>query len=340
MTDRKNGALFAPLKAILWAVSLLYGAAIAIRALLYKAGIFKAHRAPVKVISVGNLTLGGTGKTPFVIHLAKILKKDIKRDTSVLIRGYGWDETAMLKNSLPETPILAREDRVDSAHKASRLYGCDTAVLDDGFQYWELKRDLEIVLVDSRNPFGNGALFPRGVLREPKSALRRADVIVFTKVDKKLADLNALRSELKSINPGLIFLEARHRPLYLYDMKLKKNQEIAFLKDKKVMLLSSIGDPKYFKEMVKGLGANIVAHLIFKDHHDYKKKDIDNIIKVCAERKFDFILTTEKDAVKLSRLGLSIASHTVMVIVVDMEITSGRESLVARLHSLYSRKGA
>lgn len=340
MTDRKTGAAFAPLKLLLYIVSIVYGAAIIIRALLYKMGIFRAEAAPIKIISVGNLTLGGTGKTPFVINLIKVLKKDIRRDASVLIRGYGWDETAMLKQSLPETPILAREDRVDSAHKAMRLYGCDTAVLDDGFQYWELKRDLDIVLIDSRNPFGNGQLFPRGILREPKSAIKRAHVVVFTKVDKKIADLNALRAELKAINPGLVFIEARHRPLYTYELKTKKNQDTGYLKDKKVILLSSIGDPKYFKETAKGLGANVVAHLIFKDHHDYKKKDVDNITRLCKERKFDFILTTEKDAVKLGRLGLSIGNYPLMVLVVDMEITSGRENLIARLHSINSRKGA
>jgi tetraacyldisaccharide 4'-kinase len=269
-----------------------------------------------------------------------MLRKDIKKDASVLIRGYGWDEQAMLKASLPETPILVRPDRVDSAHKAVRLYGSNAAILDDGFQYWELKRDLDIVLIDSRNPFGNGSLFPRGVLRETKKALKRAHVIVFTKVDKRIVDLNALRTELKAINPGLIFMEARHRPLYVYEMKARKNADTGSLKDKKVVLLSSIGDPKYFKETVKALGANVVASLIFKDHHDYEKKDIDNIVKACATRQFDFILTTEKDAVKLARLGLSIGNYTVMVLVVDMEITSGRENLIARLNSLYIRKSA
>ena len=338
MTDRKIGAAYAPLKAILSIASFFYGIAIEIRKIFYKTGIFKAESAPIKVISVGNLTLGGTGKTPFVINLAKMLKKDIRKDPSVLIRGYGWDEQAMLKKNLPDTPILVRPDRVDSAHKAVRLYGSSAAVLDDGFQYWELKRDLDIVLVDSRIPFGNGSLFPRGVLREPKSSLKRAHVVVFTKVDKRIVDLNALRAELKAINPELIFMEARHRPLYVYDMKIKTNADTAFLKNKNVVLLSSIGDPKYFKETVKGLGANVAASLIFKDHHDYNKKDIDNIVKVCATRTFDFILTTEKDAVKLSRLGLSIANYTVMVLVVDMEITEGRENLIARLNSLYIRK--
>lgn len=338
MTDKKKGLPYSLLGLFLGVVSLFYGIAIEARKLLYKAGVFKAERAPIKVISVGNLTLGGTGKTPFVMNLTKILKKDIKKDAAILIRGYGWDEQAMLKASLPETPILVRPDRVDSAHKAVRLYGADAAILDDGFQYWELKRDLDIVLVDSRNPFGNGALFPRGVLREPKTALQRAQIAVLTKVDRKVMDTGPLKAELKAINPKLIFMEARHRPLYVYDMKTKKNADPGYLKEKKVILLSSIGDPKYFKETVKGLGANVVASLIFKDHHDYEKKDIDNIINACKDRKFDFILTTEKDAVKLSRLGLSIAHYCVMVLVVDMEIISGRESLIAGLNSLYIRK--
>jgi tetraacyldisaccharide 4'-kinase len=340
MTDKKKGLLYSALALVLSIVSVFYGLAIEVRKLLYKTGIFKAEQAPIKVVSIGNLTLGGTGKTPFAINLAKMLSKDLKKDAAILIRGYGWDEQAMLKESLPDTPILVRPDRVDSAHKAVRLYGADVAILDDGFQYWELKRDLDIVLIDSRLPFGNGALFPRGVLRESKSAIKRAHMVVFTKVDKKVIDPGPLKEELKAINPKLMFMEARHRPLYIFDMKTRKNADPVYLKDKKVVLLSSIGDPKYFKETVKGLGANVVASLIFKDHHDYQKKDVDNIIKACTERKFDFILTTEKDAVKLARLGLSIANYCIMVLVVDMEIISGRENLIAGLNSLFIRKAS
>ena len=337
MTDKRKGILFAPLKFILYILSLVYAAGLSVRKILYRTGVFKSNRVPMKIISVGNLTLGGTGKTPFVMSLVKIAKEVIGREAAILTRGYGWDEQALLKNKLADIPILARENRVDSAHKAIRLYGCDTAILDDGFQYWELERDLDIVLIDSKNPFGNGRLFPRGILREPREAISRADIVVFTKIDQAGVDTTSLKEELKCENSRLIFLEARHKPSALYDMKSKKEEDIISLKGKRVLLLSAIGDPKYFKESVKALGASVVAHLRFQDHHDYKKKDIDNIVRVCDERKFDFILTTEKDAVKFSRLGLSISNYKVMVLAVEMDIVKGMEDLIARLHSLYTR---
>ncbi|MFA6610122.1 MAG: tetraacyldisaccharide 4'-kinase, partial [Candidatus Omnitrophota bacterium] len=279
MMDKRKGAIYAPIKFALYLVSLLYGAAIFFRKVFYDVGFFKKESVPMKVISVGNLTLGGTGKTPFVIKLTKLLSQEMKKEVSVLIRGYGWDEAAMLKANLPDHPVLVDENRVKSAHKAIKLYGCNTAVLDDGFQYWELKRDLDIVLISSRNPFGNGKLFPRGILREPVDSIKRADVVIFTKVDKKLYDISALKDELRKVNPKLLFLEASHKPKQMHEIKTKKVHDLAEIKGKKLILLSSIGDPKYFKEMAKGMGATVVAHLIFQDHYDYTKKDIDNITK-------------------------------------------------------------
>jgi len=336
MTDKRSGAFLSPLKAILYLVSLIYGAAIFVRGIFYRFGVFKTVAVPMKVISVGNLTLGGTGKTPFVIALARILEGEISREVSVLIRGYGWDEQTMLKKNMPDIPVMVGENRARSAHRAIKLYGSDTAILDDGFQHWELKRDLDIVLVDSRNPFGNNRLFPRGILRESKSAIRRADAIVFTKTDKNISDTDKLKEDLSKIKEGLIFLEAKHAPKHLYDIKTRRTYDISHLKGKRVILLSSIGDPEYFMETAKGSGAEVITHLIFGDHHDYTTKDIKDISRICDGKEFDFALTTEKDAVKLSRLGLSLGGRLVLVMTIEMEITGGREKLIDRLHSLYN----
>jgi len=336
MTDKRNGAVYAPFKAVLYLASLAYGAAIFIRTVLYKFAIFRTRHVPMKVISVGNLTLGGTGKTPFVIALAKILEDEMKRNACIMIRGYGWDEQAMLKRNLTDTPILVGEDRVRSAHRAIKLYGSSTAILDDGFQYWELGRDLNIVLIDSRNPFGNGHLFPRGVLRETKAALKRADIVVFTKTNKSGARLAALKDEIRRIKSDIIFLEAIHEPHHLYDVKARKFYDLSYMNGKRVILVSSIGDPGYFEETVKGLGANVLEHIIFPDHHNYRKKDIERIMKRCDERKFDFVATTEKDTVKFQRLALSFAGYPLIVVAVELEIISGKEGLSARLHSLYT----
>lgn len=336
MTDKENRAIFKPLKCLLYLVSLIYGLAIFSRGLLYRFGIFKTEKVPMKVISVGNLTLGGTGKTPFVIMLAGLIRNELKKEPSVLTRGYGWDEQTMLKTNLPDIPVIVGEDRVKSSRRAIRLYGSDTAILDDGFQYWELARDIDIVLVDLRNPFGNGRLFPRGILREPKKAIKRADVIVLTKANKSLYNTNDLKNGIRKINYNAIFVEAMHGPRYLYDVRVREERSLDFAKGKRAILLSGISDPEYFEETVKDLGAEIIEHIKFGDHYDYRKSGIDYIIKRCGKHSFDLLITTEKDAVKFTRLGLAISEYSLMVLTVEMVIVKGKEELLGRLSGLYS----
>ena len=337
MTDKRNGILYVPFKLVLFVLSLAYGIAIFTRGLLYKVRIFRSHKVPLRIVSVGNLTLGGTGKTPFVIALSRILKDGLKKEAAVLIRGYGWDEQAMLKNNLPDIPILVGENRVNAATRSIKLYGTTAAILDDGFQYWELERDLDIVLVDSRNPFGNGRLFPRGVLREPVSAIKRADVVVFTKVNKKRCDIEELKAYLKRHKGSLVFIETFHRPKHLYDTRARKELALTALAGRRVILLSSIGDSAYFEETVKDLGTTVVEHIAFGDHHNYTHADRQRILKRCQERSFDFLITTEKDAVKLTRMCLYFEDYNLMVLAVEMHIASGKELLVDRLRGLYNR---
>jgi len=337
MTDRKNGGICEVLKAVLWLVSVLYGIGLVVRTLLYKYKIFEKHSVSMKIISVGNITLGGTGKTPFVIELTNIFKEEFRKEPAILIRGYGWDESAMLKTKLKDTPILVGEERARSARRAIKLYGSDTAIMDDGFQHWELERDLNIVLIDSRNPFGNGSLFPRGVLRERKGSLKRADIVVLTKTNLPSHDTEPLKAEILKINRNIEFLEASHRPKYFYDTKQRKDVELSRVSGKRVVLLSSIGDPEYFEETVKSLGAVVVEHIALGDHHNYSEYDKSRIMKRLSERAFDLIVTTEKDAVKLARMSIVFSDHAVFVLVIETNITKGREALIGRLHSLYNR---
>jgi tetraacyldisaccharide 4'-kinase len=336
MTDKREGAIFFPFKFILYLASLIYGLAVLVRSILYKLHIFKTRKAPLKVISVGNITLGGTGKTPFTILLAKILEEDLKKNACVLIRGYGWDEQEMLKRNLDDVPVLVGQDRFHTSNKAVKLYGSDTAILDDGFQHWELARDLDIVLIDSRNPFGNGHLFPRGVLRESKRSLERADIIALTKNNGMNAGTDSIRKEISAINKSAIVLEAAHIPKYLYEGRARRIYDLSEVKAKRVILLSSIGDPSYFEDTVKGLGADVIEHIKFPDHHDYSKRDMEKVTARCDERHFDLVVTTEKDIVKLNRLGLFIGSYKVLTLAIEMQILSGKEDLVDRLHSLYT----
>jgi len=339
MTDKRKGAIYSPLKGILYLLSLLYGLTIAIRAFLYRWGAIKAKAGGMKIISVGNLTLGGTGKTPFVLMLTDILKNEMRMEPCILMRGYGWDEQALLKKNLPDVPVLIGEDRVKQAHRAVKLYGSKIGILDDGFQYWELKRDLDIVLINARSPFGNGRLFPRGTLRENQAALSRAEIVVYTKVDRAEAGLERLKEDVGLAKGTRIILEAVHAPKDLYDVRARKVLEVSFLRGKRAILFSSIGDPSYFEETVRDLGAECVAHFSYRDHHDYSPRDIEAIEKRCDERRFDLIVTTEKDSVKLARLGLHIGAYPLMVLCIEMRLTRGKEDLIARLHSLVSCTG-
>lgn len=334
MTDRRTGPIYRPLTALLYAASLLYGLALVVRRILYTLRIFRSHRVPMKIVSVGNLTLGGTGKTPFVIALVDIIRKELRREPCVLIRGYGWDEQAMLKKKLDDTPILVGQDRVKQALRAVKLYGSPLGILDDGFQYWELQRDLNIVLIDSRRPFGNGHLFPRGTLRETKSALRRADVVVFSKPDPNGPGTGAYREAMKRVNAGLIFLEASHRPSHFYDWRSRKDTQLGVVSGKRVILMSSIGDPAYFEETVRGLGAEVIEHIAFGDHHEYRQQDIELVTRRCSERAFDYLITTEKDAVKLSRKSFYFERQALLTLAVTMDITAGKETLIDRLRSV------
>lgn len=338
MTDKLSGPVFVPFKALLYLVSLPYGLAILCRRFLYAVRIFKSRRAPMRIVSVGNLTLGGTGKTPCVIALAGIIRSELRREPCVLIRGYGWDEQALLKKSLPDTPILVGEDRVKQSHRAVALYGSSIGILDDGFQYWELARDLNIVLVDSRHPFGNGHLFPRGVLREPKAALRRADIVIFTKMAASAspAGIEPLKRDMKRYNRRLEFCTAAHRPKHLYDARARKEYDLSAVSGKRVVLISSIGDPGYFEETARSLGVEVIEHIAFGDHHDYRSADIERIKRRCDGRPPDYIVTTEKDSVKLARRSFSFGKHVVLTLVIEMEITTGKEILIDRLHSLRS----
>lgn len=335
MTGKRGGPAWAPVTFLLYLASLAYGSGVMVRALLYALKLFRAERAPLKVVSVGNLTLGGTGKTPFTIALAGIVKTDLRREACVLIRGYGWDEQAMLKKNLPDTPILVGEDRARSADRAVKLYGSSIAILDDGFQHWELRRDLDIVLVDAGDPFGNGHLFPRGVLREAKGALGRADLVVFTKVDKKGADTARLRRDIAAVAPRAAFLESVHKPARLYDMRLRKDRDLAHVAGKKVVCVSSIGDPAYFEETVRKLGAAVETHLVFPDHHNYREKDRARIERAARGCAADMIVMTDKDAVKFARMSFTFGDMQALTLVIELEITKGKEILVDRLHRLF-----
>ena len=304
MDDRRDDALSQLAKFFLLILSCIYGFLVKCHHFFYRVNLLKNYKPPVTVISIGNITLGGTGKTPFVIMLARRLAR--KNKTAVLIRGYGEDEWKMLEERLGQygIKVFVGRDRIKSANEALRC-GIDTLVLDDGFQHRRLGRDLDIVLLDSTNPFGNRFLFPRGILREPLRGLKRADIIVLTKVDKpspcaegqgKSKDNSPIMTEekIERIAPGKAVIKAVHRPERLDDIRKGERFPPAFLNNKTVCLLSAISDPSYFKHTVEQTGARVGLEFTFSDHYLYKEK----ILKFKPKGKYKYEYFYEQPIVK------------------------------------------
>ena len=279
MTDKRNGLFASALKGVLFIVSWFYGIISNIIRLFYSR---TAGKPGCKVISIGNLTLGGTGKTPTACMLAKYLYRQDKK-VAVLIRGYGDDEWKMIKGMLEPIPVIVGANRVKNSRRAVAEFGVDTVILDDGFQHWKIKKDLDIVLIDSSNPFGNGRLFPRGVLRENLSSLKRAGVVLLTKTDMGRDNVERIKNTVKAISPKLEFAETIYKPKYLYDLATREKLDTARIKDKTIASLSSIVNTEYFEFILKKLAADIKSRLHYPDHHDYTQKDIDNILKKCKK---------------------------------------------------------
>ena len=328
MTDKRNGLFASVLKGILFIVSWFYGIISNIIRLFYSR---KAGRPGCKVISIGNLTLGGTGKTPTACMLAKRLAGQDKK-VAVLIRGYGDDEWKMIKDMLEPIPVIVGPDRVKNSRHAVSEFGVDTVILDDGFQHWKIKKDLDIVLIDSSNPFGNGRLFPRGVLREGLASLKRAGIIMLTKTDMGRDNVEKIKNTIKKIFPEIEFAETVYRPDHLYNLSTKERVGLAAIKGKSIASLSSIVNTEYFEFILKNLGASLKLQLHYPDHHNYTQKDIDNIMEKCKEQRIDTIVTTEKDAVKLKAYSLQL---TAVVLHIEPEVIKGEEVLTGRLTSLY-----
>ena len=217
--DKRKGLFALFLRPPLYLLSLIYGLLVKGTCWVYKRGILPGYRPQAKVISVGNITLGGTGKTPLVEFLAEALLRKGKR-VVVLSRGYSLDEPRMLENKIEGLRVFTGRDRIKTAKEAQDALDPEVMILDDGFQHWRLKRDLDIVLLNSRNYFGNRRLIPRGILREPPSSLARAEVIVISKADS-VKDISRIKNELGQINPRALIVECAYKPECVSDAQGK-----------------------------------------------------------------------------------------------------------------------
>jgi tetraacyldisaccharide 4'-kinase len=335
----RRGKKAALLRGVLFGLSKVFLIIVKGRRWLYEARIIRDHPLGVQVITVGNLTVGGTGKTPVVEKFARVLT-DQGRKVAILSRGYRskpppltqrWknklllqdeivpprvvsdgkslllnsedagDEPYMLASNLKDVVVLTDKDRVKSGRYAIEQFGCDTLLLDDGFQYWKLAgRRRDIVLVDAQQPFGNEHLLPRGTLREPPEHIRRADTIFITKSDGETA---GLRARIRKHNPSAGIIECVHWPLFFEDVfNPEQREQIGWLKGKKVATLSGIAQPESFEQSLLQQGAELVYTKRFADHHRFNQQEILNTINRAKKRRADVILTTQKDAVRFPKI--------------------------------------
>jgi tetraacyldisaccharide 4'-kinase len=336
ITDRENGFGSCIIKAFLFCLSVIYG--LTVRALVFFYRL-NPRRINCRVISVGNITLGGTGKTSLVEFIARFLKERGHK-VAILSRGYRRDSTddgrrttdetmgdepRMLQAKLQGIPVIVDADRVRGANKAIKEFGTDTVILDDGLQQWRINKDLEIITIDSANPFGNGHLLPRGILREPLSGLKRADVFVLTKTNLG-GDTGRLKAALNKINPRAAVIESAHKPLGFYDMA--KPEELLpadILKGETAALFCGIGDPGSFEKLIAGLRIKIGLSFRFFDHHNYTEADLEKIIRESKHNNIDTIITTEKDAVRVPERRTTNDERRILVLRIALEIKENDE---------------
>lgn len=357
--EQRRGTGATIIRGLLFASSKLFQLAIKTRRFLYNVRILRDSTLGVQVIAVGNLTVGGTGKTPVVEKFARVLR-DEGRTVAILSRGYrskpaplherllnkillredttpprvvsdgksllldsemAGDEPYMLASNLKDVIVLVDKDRVKSGRYAIEKFGCDTLILDDGFQYWKLAgRRQDIVLIDRQQPFGNERLLPRGTLREPPSHLARAKTIFITKSDGNSHDL---RRRISQLNPTAAIIECIHHPLYFEDVFSGKREGLEFIKGRKIASFSGIAQPESFEQSLVGLGAELVYAKRFADHHRFTQQEVLNAINRGKKRRAEIIITTQKDAVRFPKIDRR--DLPIYFVRVEIKILSGAE---------------
>jgi tetraacyldisaccharide 4'-kinase len=321
--------------AFLQACSYLFSGIVQLRWWLYRNRILRDQPLGCLVVVVGNLTVGGTGKTPVVEKFARALR-DRGRKVAILSRGYKskapplwkkwwfWlnhtedapprvvsdgesvlldsevagDEPYMLARNLPGVVVLVDKDRVKAGAYAIKRFGCDTLVLDDGFQYLPLKGRLNLLLVDKTNPFGNGFLLPRGILREPIKHLKRASYIFLTK-SKGVRD-DELETMIRRFNPDAEIIECAHKPQYLQRLDGEERLPLSALAGRRIGAFSGIAAPESFEGFLRETGARLGYTKRFLDHHRFTEEELRKVFQEALQAKVEMLITTEKDAVRIT----------------------------------------
>lgn len=379
ISGEKRGPLAFILRILFSLLEWLYYLIISLRYFLYRIGIVKVQNLPCQVISIGNITTGGTGKTPLVRFLATACKERSLR-ALIISRGYkskgkeakiifdgkellvtpeeAGDEALMLSQVLPGIPIITGVDRYSAGRLALAEFQPDLILLDDAFQHWQLARSKDLVLIDATNPFGFGHLLPRGLLREPLKALKRADLFLITRVnaveEEKLAEIVGVLTRYNESAP-VFMARYENKALRLYEEKGQSRKlEADYLQGKKVLAFSGIGNPASFQQSLEGCGAEVIHHFIYPDHYQYTGRDIEemvnwtprdsnlrgatgNVVKGEGPEKLplkdgDLLITTEKDLARLNREMLSRLNERYRLAVLEIEVNiDGEEEFLNHL---------
>lgn len=337
VSGRRRGVSDYLLRGALRVVEFPYTWAVESRNRGFETGQRESHYVDVPVVSVGNITMGGTGKTPMVAWLARWFRQHEIRVTLVS-RGYKGragqpnDEALELEQQLPDVPHLQNADRVAAARLAIEESDCQLIVLDDGFQHRRLGRDLDIVLLDALDPFGCDHVFPRGTLREPLDNLRRADVIVLSRARLVSRERREeIRDRVEQIAGDVAWVEIAHRPLHLLSAQ-GETQPVDSLVGQRVAAFCGIGNPSGFRAGLESCGYDLAAFHPFADHHDYRRDDIEWLDRWASENEADALVCTHKDLVKVG-VG-HIGSRPLWALSIGVEILSGAETLEARLRQV------
>lgn len=337
VSGRQRGIGASLMRGLMRAVEVPYSLAVQWRNQQYDRGRKAVEQVGVPVVSVGNLTLGGTGKTPLVEWLARWFRAHGTRVT-IISRGYGAeagsrnDEALELEQKLPDVPHVQNPDRVAGARMAIEEFDCQLILLDDAFQHRRIHRDLNIVVVDALEPFGFGHVFPRGTLREPLAGLRRADAIVLSRADLvDAAERQRIRETILQFAPSAIWLEASHQPVRLLSAT-GREQPFSTLADRPIAAFCGIGNPAGFRHTLDGIGCKLVELREFPDHFAYGRGDVEKLVHWASDLPIEAVACTHKDLVKLGIDQLGI--RPLWAIVIGLSFSVGEAELESRLRQL------
>ena len=318
-----QGPLAMALRVALAPIQVIYMLVVNARNALYDAGLIASHDAGVPVISVGNVTVGGTGKTPLVIALARRGVAAGKK-VAVVTRGYGsiaddqgrTDEVKLIADRVPEAEVIVCPDKLTGARQAAEK-GCDVVIVDDGMQHRRLNRDLDICVVDARAPFGNGFQLPLGGLRESPTALGRSDLVVMTHCEHMDPDdVIDSRTRVQAQKLGLQIIQAEHHPIGVRSVTAEPGDldPVEHLAGETVFLFCGIGSPEGFVSTVEALGAEVAGVMSFPDHHAYTGADLQAVRAAAQTAR---LVCTEKDASKIAAIK---GSDDVLCLAIAMEL--------------------